>query len=329
VAKASSIAQYRISLEELKTRAAAGLLAKEAQRLYFKPDREKSKAFSPALRLNANLVDTGGRTVATEEVADIIKLAVKAENARLIAGASTEPSLRLKLLGEGDSWFRLPMWPWPPTAIDILCQDYEQYYEVLNLAMWGDTIEEMIQAKEYEKLLRSGRYRHFLFSGGGNDVLGSIRDYVKTRTSGDTDPSNAPCYVRPKYKKKIEEIIAQYAIIADQVKAWAPTGSILYVHGYANAIPRRNGQFLGTPLASRGFDPVGPLAKAIIAHMVGLFNRALESFAAGKANVVYVDLRPEVNASDWSRDEIHPSERGARKIAAAFSAAVSDNKPIS
>ena len=54
--------------------------------------------------------------------------------------------------------------------------------------------------------------------------------------------------------------------------------------------------------------------------MVGMFNTALRNFAASRANIVYIDMRPKMTATDWNTDEIHPKATGATKIAAAFAA---------
>ena len=59
--------------------------------------------------------------------------------------------------------------------------------------------------------------------------------------------------------------------------------------------------------------------------MVGQFNTALKNFAASRAGIVYIDMRPKMTANDWHTDEIHPKASGASKIAAAFAAAINAN----
>ena len=164
----------------------------------------------------------------------------------------------------------------------------------------------MLAAKQYEQPLRSGNFRHFLFSAGGNDVLGSIGLYLKKHKDGDTDPANASKYVKPDFADKIEETIAGFKRLVGDVKEMAPPGTVLFVHGYANAIPKKDGQYLGKRLAAQGFDPVvaRDLSRAVVVHMVGMFNDALRHFAATTANVVYIDMRPAMLVSDWNTDEI-------------------------
>ena len=73
---------------------------------------------------------------------------------------------------------------------------------------------------------------------------------------------------------------------------------------------------------------VKTLAKAIVKHMVAMFNTALKNFAAGQSAVVYVDVRPAMTGSDWLSDEIHPRKSGAEKIAALLREAIAKNNLV-
>ena len=308
----------RITLAELRKRAAKGELTDQELRTYFELDEENSEAFAPAIKLNYAHVDTGGKQLSPEETSKLYERATQARDkkpdgkkpASSPEAAAAAPLV--KVLAEGNSWFNLPDILMPKDAIDILSRTHN----VVSVAKWGDTMENMLAQKQYVQKLRSGNFRHFLFSGGGNDVLGSIDKYVKTRSPGDTDPANAPGYVKPSFATKVKSIMAGYETLADDVRGAAGSRTVLYIHGYANAIPKKNGPYLGRPLEALGFDPsvVGPLCKAIVAHMVAMFNAALQTFAASRANIVYVDLRPKVTGTDWNTDEIHPKESGAKKV---------------
>jgi lysophospholipase L1-like esterase len=320
----------RITLDELKKRAVKGALSDKDLRSYFKLDEDRSKPFAPVIQINYARVDTGGKKLPDQEVAELYD---QATSARLPKAPRKKPATSLeaaaapiKILAEGDSWFNLPNLFMPKDAVDIL----RETYTVSSVAMWGDTLENMLEQKQYVQKLESGNFRHFLFSGGGNDVLGSIGRYVKTRTPGDTDPTHAPDYVKPTFATKVKNIIAGYEELADDVRQARGSRTVLYVHGYANAVPKPGGKYLGKRLGALGFDPatVGPLAAAIVAHMVGMFNTALQRFAAARANIAYVDLRTRVKiATDWHSDEIHPSAKGARKVAGAFDQAIKANSP--
>jgi lysophospholipase L1-like esterase len=310
----------RITLEELKKRIRKGDLSDRELRGYFEIDEDNTEAFAPALRLNYARVDTGGKELSAEETAKLYEqaMAKRPEEPKLEGAAAA-----IKVLAEGDSWFNLPDLLYPKDSMDIL----DLTHNVVSVAKWGDTVENMLAQKQYVQKLKSGNFRHFLFSGGGNDVLGSIGTYVKTRQPGDTDPANAPRYVKPSFATKVKGIISGYETLANDVRKTTGTKTVLYIHGYANAIPKKNGPYLGRRLEALGFDPtvVGPLSKAIVANMVGQFNTALRNFAASRAGIVYIDMRPKMTASDWHTDEIHPKATGATKIAAAFAAAINAN----
>lgn len=314
----------RIKLEELKKRIRKGDLTDRELRGYFEIDEDNTEAFAPAIRLNYTRVDTGGKELSPEETAELYQQAMAKRPAEpRLEGAAAA----IKVLAEGDSWFNLPDLLYPKDALDIL----NRTHNVVSVAKWGDTVENMLAQKQYVQKLKAGTFRHFLFSGGGNDVLGSIGTYVKTRKPGDTDPANAPGYVKPSFANKVKGIISGYETLANDVVKATGTKTVLYIHGYANAIPKKNGPYLGKRLEALGFDPtaVGPLSKAIVANMVGQFNTALRNFAASRAGIVYIDMRPKMTASDWHTDEIHPKATGVTKIAAAFAAAINANALVS
>ena len=318
----------RITLRELRSRANKGSLSDEEIRHYFKLDRDNSEPFEPAIKLNEAAVDTEGKVLTQEETAKLIESASPASKpiARPTAAAAEARAQTLRVLAEGDSWFNLPDPFFPPTAIDVLSQSRE----VRNIALWGAELHDMVTTKQYRQPFGSGRFKRFLFSGGGNDVLGSIGAHLRSHIAGDTNPAHAPSYVKPSFASKLQDVMADYETLHGDVKALAPAGTVLFVHGYANAIPRANGPYLGGPMQDKNFDlsQVGPLARAVIAHMVGLFNDALRAFASSKANVVYVDLRPAMNAADWGSDEIHPKLSGSNKIARRFADSLDQNEPV-
>nr|WP_145994406.1 SGNH/GDSL hydrolase family protein [Mesorhizobium loti] len=319
-----------IKLAELRRRCREASLSERELTDYFLPDEEHSKPFAPALKFNEDLVDVGRTRPNPEAISRFYAEATRAQTPlpkkprRLTT--TLRKAARIKLLAEGDSWFNLPDYIYPKTAIDFLGSDFD----VSNIALWGDELEAMITAKQYRQPLRSGLFGHFLFSGGGNDVLGSIPAYVKPRKPGDTDPAHAADYIKTTFPQKISQMMGFYRTLANDARDATGGRVVLYVHGYANATPTKGGHYLGGPLEALGFDPVDHalLCRAIVARMVELFNLALQSFAQSTAHVVYNDLRSIMTQRDWYRDEIHPAEAGAKKIAKVFADAIRANTPI-
>lgn len=322
-------AKRKMTLGEIRRKAKAGGLSDADIRRIFVIDEERSKAFDPFVDFSPEAVEFKNFKPKAGEAGELIAAnnrkrrraaKPKATSAHELAIAKAKP--RVKVLAEGDSWFNLPPIIKPKTAMAYL----DDTHDVLNLAMWGDELGEMVKAAQYRQSLGSGNFRHFFLSGGGNEVLGNIPKFVTARKKGDTDPVNAPSYVNGDFAKALDGLMKDYA----KVIAVVPAGTVLYVHGYAHAIPVLGGKYLGKPLKALGFDPVehAAFARAVIAHMIDLFNARLMAFAAAKAGVVWIDLRPVVTGSDWHTDEIHPSTDGARKIAKRFREAIAATAPV-
>ena len=157
----------RITISELKKRAAKGSLTDQELRTYFELDEENSEAFAPAIKLDYAHVDTGGKQLSPEETAELYERATRAREKKSVAkkpALKTTAAPLVKVLAEGNSWFNLPDILMPKDAIDIL----RQTHNVVSVAKWGDTVENMLAQKQYVQKLEAGTFRHFLFSGGGN-----------------------------------------------------------------------------------------------------------------------------------------------------------------
>ncbi len=310
---------------DLRKSIGKGTLGPSQLRRIFVVDEVRSRAFAPFVRLNPEAVDTKGLQLSQAEISDLLdkargprrRMAVTSGpgGAKVtVAKAATGP----RLLAEGDSWFDLPNGIYPADAMDYLGKDYR----LLNLAKWGAELSDIVSKPQYLVPLRSGNFRHFFLSGGGNDVLASIAKYVKPSGSA----ASATDLIKPEFDEMLKGVMKLYARTAAEVKVLANT--TLYVHGYANAIPVKGRKYLGKPLSALGYNPASALARAIVAEMVGRFNQALRNFAATNSRVIYIDLRAEVGTDDWHTDEIHPNANGARKIARRFNRAIIDNTPV-
>lgn len=310
----------KIKLSELLARIERGDLPKDEANRFFELDPAASRAFLPRFRLNADAVDVRGLERFAEEGGN--RLALEAGRSRIAtAGEALIPAApSVSIIAEGDSWFSHPL---VTTAIEAL---QESGVDIVNLASAGDTMEEMLTRRQYMPFLQTRRVSHFLFSGGGNDVLENLRTLLRRISFEHEDPNN-PAHVRhyltPEVGDMLKAVVAKYATLLQQVRSASPS-TVLVVHGYAHARPAAHGPFLGDDFEFLGFELAHKpahlqLARAIVREMVDRFNVALETFAHNNGKVVYCDLRPVIRQDrpgDWFDTELHPSSQGARKIAA-------------
>jgi lysophospholipase L1-like esterase len=354
----------RITLAELRQLAIDGKLSAKALQRYFEIDQKARKSLGPVLRINKKTVDLGADRISPREVAQLLNRAINmaagakppaVEDALTLAPTSAAPSAggpvsmkkfkataaKVRIYPEGDSWFNLPDFPvpslfppgikiYPPDCVDVLDKTFEA--KANFTAIWGDELGNMVKEKQYLQKLKGGNFRHFLVSGGGNDILQDIESNILSRKAGDTNPATVAKYVAPGFDDRIKKLIKLYKTIRDEVTAKVNVEVIMYVHGYANAPPIPGGEYLGVPLKGRNFDPVKvpAMAQAMVAELVRRFNVALAAFAASHSRVVYVDMRPFLtDPADWNWDEIHPSEQGAKKVAAQFKTAINQHSFLS
>jgi hypothetical protein len=224
------------------------------------------------------------------------------------------------VIAEGDSWFNLPGFYWPPTLMDFMAE----HRPINNIAMWGDTFESMLADAQYLDLLASGKVTHLLWSGGGNDLVGETNSrefarYVRQRNSGDNDPANAIEYILMDQLQAFMDRIRGYlTLLLWNIGSISPE-TILVVHGYDYPRPVGQGPWMGQALESKGFHPPqhAALCDAIMAIVIDKYNSMLEGLVTDfRPQLKYVNLRGIVQG-EWF-DELHPKETAARRLAAEF-----------
>lgn len=325
----------KLSLSRLIAQAEAGTLSAEVASRYFLPDTSGGGPFDPAVRLNPKTVDVtslrgSAGAIATALARDIDRGLTMmrasapggafARKATTASEAVAAADAGATILAEGDSWFDLPF-IYPRTLIDFL----GERHAVVTLAQWGDTLEGMIAAKQFVKPLRTKAFKHFLFSGGGNDIVGGghLERFLRQFEIGHPDPADAPWYVNDLFVEALDRVMALYRDLLRIVARESP-GTTLVVHGYAYVIPQQNGPWLGNAMTFRGLDPVhkAALCRAVVKVMLDAFNARLKQFAdeSGGA-VVYVDLRRAAKPNEWF-DELHAREIATQRFAAAFETAL-------
>lgn len=221
----------------------------------------------------------------------------------------------VKLCGEGDSWLNLlsHISGFPKTLFDILGETFP----ARNLAFPGDTFDEVLAAKQYKSVLQSGLYKVFIFSGGGNDILGGggLTNLLRKKSDGHGSAIPADYVNQPVMAEVMGRLGKGYRKVAKEAKTFEP-GILMLTHGYDHALPRKNGKWLGTPLQAKGYAHDDAVSPKIIAYLVDHFNDVLASVAHENAHVRHIDVRGAVNGR-W-HDELHPNELAARDIAKLF-----------
>ena len=232
------------------------------------------------------------------------------------------------IIADGDSWFKLPNLHWPPSNPIVpwtLINFLQQKYSIINFAHWGDTLAEVILAGEFWPNLLSGESDVFLFSAGGNDILGGgeLWQYLNLFDVDHDKPSDAPYYVNQNFYVNLNSVVRQYESLIRQIEIRTPH-VIMLGHGYDYAIPRDSGPWLGAPMIRQGLVPSDrpKLCQAIIRVMIDAFNNKLKILHANHAkHFKYIDLRNTIKPGEWW-DELHPLDAGARKTAAKFAIAL-------
>jgi Caspase domain len=313
--RSTASVEQKITVEELGRKIADPKIPEQNLSKYFLPDEQRSGAFDPALKLNPETVAVpptpAGRArgdMLLASVNDLARLRRRGAFEAKIAGGYTGPIV----VSEGDSWFQFPFLL--QDIIDHLSADYA----IRSLDAAGDTLQNMFNVAEYLDAVRDTNASVFLFSGGGNDVLGggNLKEHLR-----DFDPSLAPAdHVLPSFRQLLDHAVALYDRILRSVEA-LPGDILIICHGYDRALPK-GGKWLGKPMSERGIKD-SAFQAAIVGSMIDRFNARLKLLTDTFANAKYLDLRGVVGAkaSRW-HDELHPTSAAFGEVAAKFKAEI-------
>jgi len=290
----------------------------------FTVTQNPAKPFDFNIRFNTGAVDISNTPSAHALAAPLLRDAgIGLQLERLpVKPKAVKFNRKLPLIAEGDSWFKLPDVhpPVPRTLVDFL----EPQFPTVNLAHWGDTLADIILKGQFWTYLQSGSSDVFLFSAGGNDVLGGgeLWRFLELFDVDHARPKDASYYLKQDFYDNLNGIIASYQRLIEAIKLRAPH-VIMLGHGYDYPIPYIDGPWLGGPLTRQGIDPLDhtELAEAIIHLMIDTFNNRLQALEKSYSNFKYVDLRGTIDDDEWW-DELHPREVGAKKTAIKFAKAV-------
>jgi hypothetical protein len=322
--KANTVAAGKTPFHTVVEKVQRGTITDKEISEYFVAQPNPQKPFDFTVGLNRAAVDFQG-VEKSSKLADALAhdAAIGRDQQVRAAAAPAGYQRKSPIIAEGDSWFRLPNVIMPPTLVDLLQQTYG--YSINNMAHWGDTLAEMVLAGQFWPPLVSGQADTFLFSAGGNDLLGGeqgIARFLRLFDVDHTKPSDAAYYIKPEFYNNLKVILQDYEALIQRVHIRAPD-VIMLGHGYDYAIPRVDGPWIGNGMMFVGLDPTfhAGLCQAIVRIMIDAFNNALKGFATTYSNYRYVDLRGAIGKNEW-RDELHPVKSGAAKTAARFDKAL-------
>ncbi|HVG51202.1 MAG TPA: SGNH/GDSL hydrolase family protein [Xanthobacteraceae bacterium] len=315
---ASRTSVARIAFYTLVEKVQRGTITDAETASYFVVQPRFDAPFKFDIGINATAVDVTGVEHAGRMAEGLLHDAMIASDRR---PARVAPPAGYKrktpIIAEGDSWFRY----FKETIIDVLGDTHG--YPITNRAFPGDTLAQIVNRGQFWRDLTSGNMPDtFLFSAGGNDVVGNLGAYLNPFDPAHGKPSDAPYYVKPEFYANLRNVVTTYRSLLNQLQARAPH-VIMLGHGYDYVIPVSGGGSLGNPLANAGHDPeVRPqLCRNIIAVMIDAFNDSLAALAGSYTNFRYVNLLGAIGDADWY-NELHPKAAGAKKTAARFDAAL-------
>jgi hypothetical protein len=324
----------KIAFSALIASVQSGTITKEQIADCFELDVVRTSGFKPVFKIKTERVDVAGVEQIAFQVGHQLALdAEKAVQRQTLEMLAAPP--RYATIAIGDSWFSDPR---KRTVVDLLKEDG---YAINNMAQAGQTLDEMLARREYMPHLSNGRVSHFLFSGGGNDVIGRLSEAVTLLNVDHLDPekpADVEYYIKDIFFDSIfPQVKRCYRQLLADINGVSPSTKLL-VHGYAYARPVAHGPFLGEQFSDRGFDLTAEERKAmawrIVMKFIEYFNQFLVSLAQGARNVEYLNFREIVRNrlgpvghrtfgvdEDWF-DEIHPSVSAERQMAEKYKEAL-------
>lgn len=338
--KPAARARGRVSMRELTDMMRDPAVDEAELRPYFVGDPALAKPFAPGIIPNPELVDIA-------QPRDIVEGAMAMSWANSLSRMRRQAAFQARmatgdrkpvLVSEGDSWFQFPVLL--SNVIDQLNSDYN----VWSVDSAGDTLQNMVfDSAEYMQALRrnAGNVKAFLFSGGGNDIVGEdgrgksvVTQIVKRFQAGQP----VSWYLdTPAVEQKLRFVEDCYRRVLDNVAREFPNLPVV-CHGYDYALPgggpgeTRNpswaavDKWLGRPMREELGIEDPALQRAIVHELIDRLNLVLQrlcgaSYPTGLfRNAWHVDVRGTVGAR-WA-DELHPTDAGFASVSGLFGAAL-------
>ena len=230
----------------------------------------------------------------------------------------------ITIIAEGDSWFNYSL-----AGKDVIDKlERLMSIKINNLASPGDEAAEMLTGEQKERLereLKRGpaykkrkKYDFFLFSGGGNDLVGKktfylwFHDYKKGMQPKDILNTQA-------IGRAFGMLEVNYKVLFGIRDNYSPE-TVIFLNTYDFAIPDGRGVCFKGPWLQPGLKhrkvPVGMRTK-----VVELFLKEYETFISKLAiknkNIIVVPTQGTLTKNDWA-NELHPTNPGFNEIAKVF-----------
>ena len=243
-----------------------------------------------------------------------------------------------RLLAEGDSWFTVS--GVPPFNL-LFALRFHKPTEIVNLAQPGDQIRKMVQIAANSSLRRAlsagtPRWDGILLSGGGNDLIDEADDILIDKVDRPANAKDPADFCdQTKLRTLIEGVQAAYRTIAAMRDGPRGPGRKvpMLTHTYDYATPRnaparfffaRLGPWLFRALKASEVPEsqwiavadylIDTLADGLLALSKG--PNAIKNFHVVNTRGLLkrAQLGHPGDSNDW-QNEIHPNDRGYKKIA--------------
>ena len=305
---------------------------------YLTLDKGRSGPFSPRFVADRSKVEMNETQMELDSIVDWANAAERAQRQKDFKKAIQSNDERPVLVSEGDSWFQYPRF------VDEIIDHLSSSYLIWSLGAAGDTVSNMLgPSSEYMHGLGQWeeRVKGFLFSGGGNDVIGEdetkrsvleqlLRDYDRQKC--------APWHVEwSKLYEKTKLIRDAYSKMIATIHGDTRFKDLpIFIHGYDYPFPypfgssdRRNPAFgeksewLGRPFKNHGFPSDNVFAREVLSVIIDSLYAMMNDLASqGNGRVFVINARGSMPDVRYWYDELHGTDEGFRTVAERFQAAI-------
>jgi len=322
-AAAAAVPAGKITVEQLFAKMANTETDQKDLQKYFRIRPGTEDTFNPVLELDPATVHIPNTPDAAARGDMAVGIANSWSRARRLARFNRKIADGYQgpiIVSEGDSWFQFPI-----LLDDTIDQLDTIGYALRDVSAAGDTLANMVSKAEYIDAIVQTGASVFLFSAGGNDVLGGGN---LASLLIDFDPGKSPGeHILPAFETVLSDTIAGFDTVFRSVEA-LPGDIKMFCHGYDYVFPN-NGKWLGKPMQIKGIMDKA-FQRRITSRMIDRFNGELKLLCDGFAHVTYIDSRNSVgNALGNWHDELHPKNPGYANVAALFDKAIRAAKPRS